>query len=301
MKGSRPSNPRRNRKVGSAPILPVDGWAAAVCFLTIGAMTLIAVVAAHVAYGVGVQSSARQAALANTATVYLPAEASDAAIKSVLEMLAATPGVEATRLLGPQDQAALLAPWLGDDINFESLPVPHLIDITLGARTIDTVALQTRLKTTASGAAIDDHSLLRSALVRSARSIAILASGVFAISAATAIIVIMFVARARVREHSPVAATLRSLGAEHRFVAKCFASGLARATAAGAIAGAIAASAIVFLLPLPSAIFLEHAKGTPTPPERVVILLLVLLIMLGAGLGMLRLTLRRELGRLRCR
>ena len=94
-----------------------------------------------------------RADLAGVATVRVsPGEGdAEARVAAVTEVLRTTPGIARVRVLSDDEQAALLAPWLGDAAGMADLPAPRLIDITLDGAGPDADALQKRLDLTVRG------------------------------------------------------------------------------------------------------------------------------------------------------
>ncbi len=101
---------------------------------------------------------AAEASLAETMTLQVPAETSNARLETVLALLRQTKGIAAARLLAPAETARLLEPWLGPKVPLEQLPVPRLIDVRVDpAAPPDLAALRPQLASVLPEARLDDH------------------------------------------------------------------------------------------------------------------------------------------------
>ena len=219
-------------------------------------------------------------------------------VDAVLEVLRTTPGIARVRVLSPEEQAALVSPWLGDGADLGALPMPQLIDVTLIGDGPDAAALQGRLDLTVEGAVYDDHSAWRMPLSRAADGLETLAIIAALVTLLTVALLIAFAARATLIGNRPVVETLRLIGAEDGFIARSFVGRLVRRAAVGSIAGT--ATGCLALLALPSVRSsdpaLDIAVG-PGPLGWAALAVLVPLISVGvtwlAARGAVRVTLKR--------
>lgn len=249
-------------------ILPSTGWSAILITLVAGAMSFLAVLTLAASMAANRLAAEWRADLAGVATVRVSAPAEEMAEKlaAVLEVLRTTPGISKVRVLSPEDQSALLAPWLGQDVNLDDLPAPQLIDITLDGGGPDGRALQDRLDLTVSGALYDDHAAWRAPLASAARALERLAIGATVLVLLTAGVMVAFAARATLAANAHVITTVRLMGAEERFIAGAFVRRLARRAALGSLGGALIGAAALLALP---SIEADQALGQAISPDEV--------------------------------
>jgi len=201
--------------------------------------------------------------LSTTMTLQLPADTSAGRIETTVATLKQTPGIVSVHLLGADETARLIAPWLGAGVQADSLPLPRLVDIQLapGAKP-DLAALRQRLTAIDPGADLADHSSALTAL----RGFAVRLEGVIgagvAVVAIMLVLTVVFIARTGLAIHQPVVDILHLLGAPDRYIAHQFQThALWVGLRGGAIGGLAAAATIVILgraagavsLPLPVA------------------------------------------------
>ena len=239
------------RGQGMPGILPRSGWTSPLVGFTSAAMAFLCVLALAASMAANSLAAQWQSDLAGVATVRFSAggEEHDEKLRAVLEVLRTTPGIQQVRVLSDEEQAALLAPWLGEGVDLTGLPTPQLIDVSLDGEGPDAAALQQRLDLTVSGVVYDDHAAWRGPLSSAATALRWLALGAGFLVLVTSGAVVAYAARATLSANQHVIQTVRLIGAEDRFIAGEFVSGLTRRAALGSFAGAIAGCAILAMLP----------------------------------------------------
>ena len=173
----------------------------------------------------------------------------DARVESVLEVLRTTPGIAEARPLSDEEQAALIAPWLGGEGKLEDLPAPRLIDVRLQGAGPDAKALQGRLDLTVTGAVYDDHATWRGPLAAAANALERVALAATVLVLLTSIAMVAFAARATLIANGETIKTVRLIGGEDEFLVRAFVPALAFRAAIGGLAGALLACLILLLLP----------------------------------------------------
>lgn len=192
-------------------------------------------------------------ALGSEATVQVRprvGETGASAAARAAETLAGVPGVEEARALDREAAEALLRPWLGEAA-LNELPVPHLVTVRLERDApAGAVSLSRALAQAGLDATVDDHSLWRAEVERSAALLSLLAAAAFLMTALAAAAAVAYATRADMAAQSRVLEILILNGASTGGVAWLFARrhGL-MAAGAGAI-GALAAAAPVGALRL---------------------------------------------------
>jgi cell division transport system permease protein len=187
--------------------------------------------------------------LSTTMTVQLPADSSAGRIDTAVAMLKQTPGIAEVHLLGADETARLIAPWLGSGVAVESLPLPHLIDLHIATSAqIDVAALKQKLTQIDPGAELADH---RSALLE-LRDFAVKVEGIIgagvAIVALLLVLTVVFSARTGLAIHQPVVELLHLLGAPDRYIARQFQTHALWLGLRGGIIGGIAAAVTIVVL-----------------------------------------------------
>lgn len=164
------------------------------------------------------------------------------------ETLAGVDGVEEAAALEREAAEELLRPWLGDAI-LPDLPLPFLVTVRLDPDApASAVTLSRALAEAGLDASVDDHSLWRAEVERSAALIAALASAAFLATAFAAGAAIAYATRAGLAAGRTVIQTLSLNGATDGAIAALFMRrfGLL-ALAAGAIGAGLAALLLAFL------------------------------------------------------
>lgn len=201
--------------------------------------------------------------LSTTMTLQLPADTSAARLDTTVATLKQTPGVTSVHMLGADETARLIAPWLGPGVSADALPLPHLIDIQVDPEaTVDLAGLRQKLTAVDPSADLADH---RTALTE-LRGFAVRVEGVIGVGVAVVaillVLTVVFIARTGLAIHQPVVEILHLLGAPDRYIAHQFQThALWVGLRGGVIGGAAAAVTIVVLgraagsisLPLPIA------------------------------------------------
>ncbi|MGC2413221.1 MAG: hypothetical protein WA459_11070 [Stellaceae bacterium] len=185
---------------------------------------------------------AAEQTLATTATLQIPADASDARLATVLALLRQTPGIQSVHLLEPAETARLLEPWLGPAVPLDELPVPRLIDLRIDPNGgADIAALRLQLASVAPNSRLDDHLPWPRGMHAAARRI----EGILAASITVALLLIavsaVFAVRTTLMADRSVAQLLHLLGAADAVIARLFATRSLRLGLLGGVIGAVAA------------------------------------------------------------
>lgn len=233
------------------PIVPSSGWAAWLTTAAAAAMSFLAVLALAAGIAAGNLAAEWRGAFEGTATVRLVGERDtmETRLAQAMEVLRQTPGIAAARPLTPEQQAALLTPWLGEAAGFADLPVPRLIDVTIAPPGPDVAALQSRLDLASDGAVYDDHDAWRQPLTRAATGLSRLAWVATALTVLAAAAMVALAARASLASHAEVVHVLRVIGAEDSFIAAAFTRRLSARAALGGLVGTALGLAALLSLP----------------------------------------------------
>lgn len=239
------------RPSGRPDLLPRTGWTAPLTALISAAMAFLGVLTVAAALAAGNLASAWRTDLAGVATVRVSAIGGDVEdrVKAVVDVLRTTPGITGARPLSDAEQAALVAPWLGDAPVLGDLPTPRLIDVSIDGDGPDVAALQERLNLTVNGAVYDDHASWRGPLVAAADALETVALSATVLVLLTSIAMVAFAARATLVANRDVIHTVRLIGAEDSFLAGAFVKGLTRRAVIGGLGGSILGCLVLITLP----------------------------------------------------
>ena len=175
-------------------------------------------------------------------------ETGDTAAARAAETLSGVDGVEEAAALSRKAAEDLLRPWLGDAV-LPDLPLPHLVTVRLNRDApASAVTLSRALAEAGLDATVDDHSLWRGEVERSAGMITVLAGAAFLAVAFAAAAAIAYATRAGLAAGQGVIETLSLNGATDGTIAWLFQRrfGL-MAAGAGAIGAGLAAVLLILL------------------------------------------------------
>ncbi|WP_292030292.1 cell division protein FtsX [Brevundimonas sp. UBA2416] len=178
------------------------------------------------------------------------------------QTLAGVEGVSEAEAMDRETAEALLRPWIGDAV-LPDLPIPQLVTVRLDLTApASAVTLGRALAEAGLDATVDDHSLWRGEVERSAGLITLLAAAAFLLTASAAGAAVAYATRAGMAAQSGVINTLSLNGASDGAIA-----GLYQARYGLLAAGAGAIGALVAMLLIAALRFLGGAEGvTPALP-----------------------------------
>ena len=178
------------------------------------------------------------------------------------ETLAGVPGVTEAEAMDRKTAEALLRPWLGDAV-LPDLPIPHLVTVRLDRTApASAVSLSRALSSAGLDATVDDHSLWRGEVERSAALITVLALAAFLLTAGAAAAAVAYATRAGMAAQTGVIDTLSLNGASDSAIAGLY---QVRYGLVAAVAGGIGALTAMILVA--GLRFLGGAEGvTPALP-----------------------------------
>ena len=194
--------------------------------------------------------------LSGRITVHIPAVEGEEtasgeaeAARAALGVLRGTPGVREVEILGDEEVARLLEPWLGPDTADQDLPLPTLIAVTIDpADPPDLTRLKTVVAEAAPGAVVDDHQAWLGQLRDLARTLSLVAGLVVLLVGACAIFMIVFATRAGLAVHGHVIELLHLIGAQDAYVAHQFQAHALKLALRGGVIGFVLAGLTVFLV-----------------------------------------------------
>jgi cell division transport system permease protein len=178
------------------------------------------------------------------------------------QTLAGVEGVSEAEAMDRETAEALLRPWIGDAV-LPDLPIPHLVTVRLDPTApASAVTLGRAMAEAGLDATVDDHSLWRGEVERSAGLITLLAVAAFLLTAGAAGAAVAYATRAGMAAQSGVINTLSLNGASDGAIAGLYQARYGLLAAGAGAIGALTAMAVVAGLR-----FLGGAEGiTPALP-----------------------------------
>jgi len=236
---------------GAGRVVPPSGLIARLTGFAAAAMAFLCVFALALSLATGRIADRWASELGQSLTIRVsaPAQQADEQVAAVLNILETTPGVARARALSEEEQRALLEPWLGADLPFDTLPVPRLIEVIEGGRGFDPVGLRQRLTAEAPGAVLDDHARWRDPMVRAANRLRLLGVASILLIALTTAAVVTLAASAALAANAQVIGVLRLVGARDAFIARAFVRRFTLRALGGALAGTVLGMLGILALP----------------------------------------------------
>jgi cell division transport system permease protein len=184
--------------------------------------------------------------------------------EAVLAALRAAPGSAEARMLGDEELAALLRPWLGSFSGRIAIPLPAVIEVHSEADRLDRPALAAALERAAPGTVVEENDRWVRRLAALARSLQACAGLVIAVVGFVATAVIAVATRTGLAARRDAIETVHGLGASDGYIASRFASRVTLlAACGGGIGAALALPVLLGLTALAQPFSGEPAPGGP--------------------------------------
>jgi cell division transport system permease protein len=183
-------------------------------------------------------------------TVEVPAAAAqDGGVEVALEKLAVLPGVVSAARVEDDHIAALLAPWVGEDLDLSTLPLPVLIDVevtTPGA--LDPEAAERQLAGDVPGIRVDDGKRWLEPVRATAGALQAIAGFVMFLIGLASIATVIFMTRTGLSVHRDTINVLHQVGAHDSYVARQFQNQALRLALIGGIPGLLLAGLCLMIV-----------------------------------------------------
>lgn len=241
---------KRLRPVPRPGLLPRDAagepWLAVV-IAVLCALACLAAVGASAADRAAFGWSGRLRAEATVQVRPRVNETAAVAAGRAAETLAGVAGVAEAEALDRKAAEALLRPWLGDAV-LPDLPIPGLVTVRLDpAAPAGAPALSRALAEAGIDASVDDHSLWRGEVERSARAIAVVSGAAALLTAFAAACAVAWATRAGLAAQRQTVETLSLNGATDGYIAGLFQRRYGLLAAGAGAAGAAGAGLLILL------------------------------------------------------
>ncbi len=208
------------------PLVPTSSIAGRSLVIVIAIMTFLAALSAGAALMVADASVDWRREVAREASVQirpLPGRDIEADVSKATSVLVAAEGVRDVRVYTKAESEALLAPWLGQGLDFAELPAPRMIVVKLDdSRRADLDALRRELAQALPSAALDDHRLWVERLGQMARTVVAVAALVFVLIVVAMGLAVAFATRAAMVGNREIIEVLHLVGAADKYIAQQF-------------------------------------------------------------------------------
>ncbi|KIN60140.1 Cell division permease protein FtsX [Sulfitobacter noctilucae] len=232
-------------------VVPPSGFTAQLTVFAAGAMAFLAVFALALSLASGRLADRWGDELARSATIRIvaPLDQRSAQTDAALRILETTRGIASARALSDEEQRDLLAPWFGNDLALESLPVPRLIEVIEDTDGMDPAGLRLRLAAEVPGAVLDDHNRWRQPLIEAATRLRLLGWVSIVLITAAVAAMITLAANAALAANAQVISVLRLIGATDDYIALAFIRRFTLRALSGAAAGTVLGMLAMLLMP----------------------------------------------------
>ena len=235
------------------PLLAPDAGGAPWLAVVIGVLCFLACLAAMGAAAADRAADGWARQLRGEATVLVRPRADETATVAAAraaETLGGVAGVEEAAALTVDEARALLRPWLGESLA-DDLPLPMMVTVRLDPTApASAPTLSRALADACLDAVVDDHTLWRAGVERSALTLVMLAGAAFLLVAGAAGAAVAYAAEAGVAGARPTLAVLMLNGAADATVAGLFQRRFALIAGQAALVGALTAAGLVAVLRL---------------------------------------------------
>ena len=152
------------------------------------------------------------------------------------------PGIDSVRALSDAETKSLLEPWLGEGLQLDGLPVPRLIQITVGdPELLNLSQLRSMVSQNVTGASVDDHSVWTSRLSAMAGAVVLGGFAIMVLVLGSMVLSVVFATQAAMAGNKDVVSVLHFVGAEDGFIAREFQRHFLMLGLKGGVSGGVAA------------------------------------------------------------
>ncbi len=229
--------PRKNEKPGpgktsklswkkSSSIVPRETIAGNALTLVIGIMSFLVCVTFGAVSLVADTALSWQNDIAREVTIQIrPLDGVDMqqALVKAKEIASNRPGIASVSIIGEEETARLLEPWLGTGLSLDDLPVPRLLSVKLetGKRP-DFEDLRRQLTAEIPGASLDDHQAWTSRLTTMAGATIVIGVSIMVLVMSATVLTVIFATRGAMSGNRHVVEVLHFVGAEDKYIADQF-------------------------------------------------------------------------------
>ncbi|AQQ07345.1 ABC transporter permease [Roseibium algicola] len=229
----------------SAAIVPPQAVAGRALTLVVAIMSFLACLTVGAVSVVWDAADAWQNDLVREITIQIrPAEGVDMLreIDKAVALAQEFPGIDSVRALSDAETKSLLEPWLGEGLQLDGLPVPRLIQITVGdPELLNLSQLRSMVSQNVTGASVDDHSVWTSRLSAMAGAVVLGGFAIMVLVLGSMVLSVVFATQAAMAGNKDVVSVLHFVGAEDGFIAREFQRHFLMLGLKGGVSGGVAA------------------------------------------------------------
>jgi cell division transport system permease protein len=238
----------------NAPIIQAGSVTGKSLTMVIAIMCFLACLTSGAVYMINQSASAWLREVATEVTVQIepsdePQE-TERTVKDVEAFLSLQQGVLDVRVLSKSESASLLEPWLGQNTELGSLPIPRLIAVELDRDAPpEFTQLRNALTNQFPKATFDDHRHWQNQIRTVTRSFALGGLAILLLVGAATTAIIVSATRSAMASNREIVEVLHFVGATDRFIAREFERHFLTLGIRAGIVGAGCAMAVFFLMP----------------------------------------------------
>ena len=209
-----------------SPIVPRETIAGNALTLVIGIMTFLLCLTFGAVSLVSDTAAAWKNDIAREVTIQIrPADGFDmeAALLTAQEIAVELDGISSVTIIGEEETARLLEPWLGAGLSLDELPVPRLLSVKLeqGERP-DFEKLRRQLVSKIPGASLDDHQAWADRLTTMASATVLIGLSIMALVMSATVLTVIFATKGAMSSNRHIVEVLHFVGARDAYVADQF-------------------------------------------------------------------------------
>jgi len=235
-------------------IVPHDSVSGRALMVVIAIMCFLASLTVGAVHMVSQSADAWSSDLASEITVQIsPTRGVDMEkqVTLIALFLAKQPGITRVSPMTADQSSRLLEPWLGQNSEISSLPIPRLIGIEIDrSKLTDLEGLRSTLEETFPMANLDDHRRWQAEIRTVTRSLALGGVAVLALVATATIATIVTATRSAMASNREIIEVLHLIGAKDSFIASEFEKHFLVVGIRAGLTGAVTAAIVFTLLPL---------------------------------------------------
>lgn len=168
-------------------------------------------------------------------------------IEKALTILRTNPGILGARVLENDQMRRLMTPWLGEQADIESLPLPQVIDVTVDTNHPPIIEeLKNELSQFVPVAVLDSHRVWLDSLITIANGLMKLTVFILVLLIITTSFTVSYSARTSLTMHKQVIALVHMMGATDSYIAWQYATRILKLTLLGGLGGLALAMPVIF-------------------------------------------------------
>lgn len=226
--------------------------------ILIALMTFLAMLAMAATFTLSAMTDRWSSGLENKASIEIPAKDIHGALSSpddmrqiserVFNYIKSHPAVKNVERMSEDDIAALVAPWLGEDLAFDNIPLPGIITVEFKDIEFDIKALESRLKNIAPQAQLDTHESWLNDILQFTGALQFAAFLITIIIGVTAVIAIAGAVQSRMSVYHEELELLHLMGASDSYISKQLQRYILIISLQGAVIGGIIGGFILWII-----------------------------------------------------